>query len=277
MKTTLIMLAFALLAPAAVGQTNTFSYKTKRGNEIILLSEGQRAGNASVLIGATPEIISETMPGGSYPSATNAFLIRTVHGKHILIDTGFGKELFKNLQQYGVTADMIDIILITHMHSDHVGGLLDENGKKQFPNAQLHLSAPEYEYYSNPNTGSEQAIAIFNAYRDKLKIGPFNELEIGSIKAIPAPGHTPGHTAFLINNVLVWGDITHAMAVQMPYPQVAVTYDYDSKQAIETRLKLLEFITKEKLIVAGMHIPYPGMGTPVANGKGGYIFTPLEK
>ena len=85
-----------MIAFSATAQT-TFTYKTATA-EIILLSEGQREGGLNTLIGATPEMIAEVAPSNTYPSATNAFLIRTKSGKNVLIDTGYGRELFNNLQ-----------------------------------------------------------------------------------------------------------------------------------------------------------------------------------
>ena len=280
MKTNCFILVFALISSALFGQSNTFSYKTKNGNEIILLSEGQRQGQPNILIGASQKMLDETMPSGSYPSATNAFLVRTKTGENVLIDTGHGRELFNNLKQHGVTPEMIDAVLITHMHGDHIGGLLDENGAKKFPNAFLHLSKPEYDYFNNPATrGSELARAIFNAYGEKLalfEIAQKKTVGINSaITGLPCVGHTPGHVVYLLDDVLIWGDMAHAMAVQMPYPSVAVTFDVDSKQAVKSRLNMLKYIVKNKLKVAGMHIPYPGMGSLVSNGKGGYVFTPM--
>ena len=279
MKTNLFLFAFALISPALFGQSNTFSYKTKNNNEIILLSEGQRQGQANILIGASQEMLDKTMPNGTYPSATNAFLVRFNDGKNMLIDTGYGRELLTNLQQHGVTAEMIDAVLITHFHGDHIGGLLDGNGAKRFPNARLHISKSEYEHYSKPATrGSEQAKAIFKAYGENMVI--FEDKKQGviiyDITCLPNFGHTPGHTIYIVDNVLIWGDMVHAMAVQMPYPSVAVTYDTDSKQAVESRLEVLKYIVKNNLYVAGMHIPYPGMGALKTDGKGGYIFTPME-
>jgi hypothetical protein len=95
---------------------------------------------------------------------------------------------------------------------------------------------------------------------------------------IATPGHTPGHTSFMVESgadkFLVWGDITHATAIQMPYPAVAVTYDTHPEQAIATRQKVLDYVTRHHIPVAGAHIAYPGMGEIVDNRNNGYLFQP---
>ncbi|MCL2326997.1 MAG: MBL fold metallo-hydrolase [Bacteroidetes bacterium] len=282
MKKPLTLLTASLLAASTFAQTNIFSYKTRNYHEVIVLSDGQGTGDKSILIDATPKILAETMPDGTYPRATNAFLIRTNMGKLVLIDTGMGEELFKNLNKIDVTPDMIDVICITHAHRDHVGALLNAEGKPAFSKAKIYFSQPEYNFYSNAaNKGTEQARAIFKAYGDRITTFPaFNAFEaigipeLDDLQAMVEPGHTPGHAMFLLDEVFFWGDLAHAMAVQMPYPTISVTYDYNNKQAIEARLSMLQFVLNNSRVIAGAHIPFPGMGKLSSDGKYGYIFTP---
>jgi glyoxylase-like metal-dependent hydrolase (beta-lactamase superfamily II) len=280
MKTTILTLVFTLIGFTILGQNKTFSYKTKMNNEIIVLSEGQAQRPPTTLIDATSEMLAETMPDGTYLSATNAFLIRTAKGKNVLIDAGFGRELFNNLEQYNVTPEMIDMVLITHMHGDHISGLLDGNGVKAFPNADLYLAKSEHDHFykEHPETQAQNlANAVINAYRDKMILFEPGEMVAAEvIKSLPCFGHTPGHTTFLIDNVLIWADMIHAMAVQMPYPTVSLTFDIDNKKAVEARMNMFKYIIENNFIVAGSHVAYPGIGTLLPNGKGGYIFSPLE-
>ena len=249
--------------------------------EMTLFSEGQQQGRINILVGASQEILNKTAPEGTFPNAVNTFLVKT-KDKNILIDAGFGRNLFKFMESREVLPESIDAVLLTHMHGDHTGGLVKDE-KPMFPNAKLYISKPEYDYWMSSNTGnSQQQKKIIEIYRDKLEI--FNPGELNNkvgelfpgIRAILAPGHTPGHTAYLINSnksqVLVWGDITHANQVQMPYPDVAVTYDVDPVKAVETRKKILQYVSKNKISVAGMHIAFPGIGKISALGEG-YEFT----
>jgi glyoxylase-like metal-dependent hydrolase (beta-lactamase superfamily II) len=108
-----------------------------------------------------------------------------------------------------------------------------------------------------------------------------NEIEkatelIPGVKGVVAYGHTPGHVGYLVESdgqkIFLWGDLAHAMAIQMPYPEVAVTYDTDPVKAVEIRLKLLKYIAENKMDIAGAHIPYPGMGNLGKQASNGYDF-----
>jgi glyoxylase-like metal-dependent hydrolase (beta-lactamase superfamily II) len=264
----------------AQGAENVFTFKFGLF-ELTLLSEGQGQGNKGVLVGATDEMIEKYAPGGVFPNATNAFFLKTP-GMNILIDAGYGRNLFNNLQSIGISPDKIDVVLLTHMHGDHIGGML-RDGKPSFPNADIYLPQPENDYWATADRG-QQARDVIAAYKGKLHL--FQPVEIGGqgkdliagISGIAAYGHTPGHTAYMLESddkkLLVWGDLTHAMAVQMPYPQVAVTYDVTPADAVAYRKKILEYVWRNKIPVAGMHIAFPGIGAVEGGaGAGSYVFT----
>ncbi|MDR3269192.1 MAG: DUF1080 domain-containing protein [Tannerella sp.] len=261
-------------------------------SRITTLSEGQHDGNSSVLTGATPEMLRTWLPDGTYPGATNVFLIRTPD-KNILVDAGYGRRLFDNLQTLEITPGQIDVILITHMHGDHIGGLLQED-RAAFPGAALYLSQAEHDYWtsdqamqqvaSNRRSGFLQARKVIAAYKDRLHL--FTPHEAGAtgaelipgIQALAAYGHTPGHTAFLITSdgdrLLIWGDLTHATAIQMPCPDVAVVYDTDPVKAVEIRKKIMEYVAANDIPIAGMHIAFPAVGDVIRAEKG-YTFKPF--
>lgn len=248
--------------------------------EISTLPESQGNGSTQILIGATQEMINEYLPDGTFPNAVNAFLVKTPEHT-ILVDAGFGRQLFDHLKVLDVTPEQVDIILLTHMHGDHIGGLLKDD-KVIFPNATMYIAQIEHDYWANGDHASQQK--IFNAYKGKIKLFTPNELTeetellLPGIHGITAYGHTPGHTAFMLESenqqFLIWGDLTHAMKIQMPCPQVAVTYDVDPNLAIESRKKILEYVSKNNIPIAGMHIAFPAMGTIKSNHNNGYEFIP---
>jgi glyoxylase-like metal-dependent hydrolase (beta-lactamase superfamily II) len=136
------------------------------------------------------------------------------------------------------------------------------------------------------NEGKEAQVNVINVYKSNLKLFDAQALNdtatdlIPGVKAFAAYGHTPGHTAFMFESdgvkLLVWGDLTHAMRIQMPCPEVAVTYDVDPVAATQSRKEILEYVSRHKIPVAGMHIAFPAMGAVSSGQENGYIFKAFE-
>jgi glyoxylase-like metal-dependent hydrolase (beta-lactamase superfamily II) len=139
----------------------------------------------------------------------------------------------------------------------------------------------------NRRGGFAGARKVLEAYKNRLQI--INVREIGETPEPLVPGfygiatygHTPGHTAFMVelgsDKFLIWGDITHATAIQMPYPEVAVTYDTHPEQAVSTRYKVMDYVERHHIPIAGAHIAYPGMGTLTDNKHQGYLFQIVDE
>ena len=232
------------------------------GIKLNLLSDGNPPGSTKIIVNATEKDYENYMPKREFIAAINAFLVTTAD-KTILIDTGYGKEIFENLKYLGVKPEEIDIVLLTHMHGDHINGLLLDD-KVAFPNAEIYVAKKEFEYWQD-----KPAVNMLKPYTNKIKFVEPGELENGGnqilpgIFAIAAYGHTPGHTMYLFKDgkeeFLLWGDITHVTPMQIPAPGVFVTYDIDPQQAVATRQKVIDFLAKQDIPVAGAHINYPGM------------------
>ena len=257
---------------------------------VTLLSEGQGQGNSKILIGATEEMQKQSIPDGSFPIATNVFLIE-MEEKMVLIDAGYGQKTLDNLELLGKKTSDIDAIFITHCHGDHIGSLF-LNNKRTYPNATLYISKAEYDYYmsdtqmnsvpENRRGNFTSVRQLFDAYKDKLSVFSPGEIVnaneiIPGMRGIAAYGHTAGHTGFMLESngqkLFFWGDLTHAMAIQMPFPEVAVTYDADPKKAVESRQQLLKYLSDSKIRIAGAHIQHPAIGLLKKNSDKGYIFT----
>ncbi|GHT24866.1 MBL fold metallo-hydrolase [Bacteroidia bacterium] len=259
------------------------------------LPEGHNNGNTALLVGATPEVLKQYAPNGSFPMGTNAFLVRTPD-KTVLVDAGYGRNLLDNLQTLNVTPENLDIVLLTHLHGDHIGGML-KDGKPVFPQAAVYMAQAEHDYWSsdeemnkvaeNRRGGFLQARAVIQAYRSRLHLFVPAELGKASTELIPgvtaaaAYGHTPGHTVYLLQSgtsrLLIWGDLTHAMAVQMPHPEIALSFDVNPVQAVAIRKEILQYVAKHNIPVAGMHIVPPGMGKVMKSKTKGesYRFEPF--
>lgn len=293
----LLLMSISLVVSKAVtAQEASSTFTHKVGSfEVILLSEGQQNGKSSILIGATPEMLKECLPNGTFPNATNAFLAKTPD-KNILVDAGLGKQLTDNLHKLGVAAVQVDIVLITHMHGDHIGGLLTGE-KVVFANAEIYIPQMEYDYWMSDEEmnrlpeerrgGFKNVRKVVEAYKERIHLFQPSEVGVKSnalfdgFYGFSAYGHTPGHTVYLLESngekLMIWGDLTHAMAIQMPYPQVAVTYDVNPEDAIASRARVLAYVSQNKIPIAGMHIAFPGMGIVSNTTNGGYSFTPISK
>ncbi|MFL9863576.1 MBL fold metallo-hydrolase [Paraburkholderia fungorum] len=212
--------------------------------------------------------------GQKEPAAVhiNCYLVRGA-GRTILIDGGaggikqWGGHLRTNLSLAGVEASEIDTILLTHAHPDHVGGLVDTAGHIAFPNAELVAHQREVEFWqddgnlsrANERARGNFAIArqVFDGYRDKLRT--FDEGEVlPGIRAMSLPGHTAGHSGYLLEShdqgLLVWGDIVHFPHIQIERPDVSIAFDQDPSLAATTRSRLLDLVSSEGLLIAGMHL-----------------------
>jgi glyoxylase-like metal-dependent hydrolase (beta-lactamase superfamily II) len=226
----------------------------------------------------------------------NAFLINT-GTKLILVDAGAGSlygdccgKLLANLRAAGYEPGQVDEILLTHLHKDHAGGIATA-GAPAFPNAVVRLAQTEADYWlSKANKAAapdflasffDAAAAALAPYAAAGRLRPyanFGPLEPG-IEAMPAPGHTPGHAMYLVRGgaqqLLIWGDIVHVSAIQLPHPGAAVKYDSSEAGAQATRAALLRTAAGQHTLIGAAHIAFPGLGH-VKQVNGAYEWLPVN-
>jgi glyoxylase-like metal-dependent hydrolase (beta-lactamase superfamily II) len=222
----------------------------------------------------------------------NAFLLH-LGERLVLVDSGCGGvmgpslgRLAENLAAMGVAPGAIDTVLLTHLHPDHVGGLVDAEGNAKLPNAELIVHAAEPAFWGDDTvlakaTGDDRgfiqlARSVLEAYRGRVRTVTSGEVLQG-VTALPEPGHTPGHTGWLIasggEQLLIWGDIVHMPGVQFARPGAGMGFDIDGAQAIATRQRIMDMAATDRLLVAGMHLDFPTFGH-VARAGEGYAFVP---
>lgn len=227
----------------------------------------------------------------------NAYLVNT-GTKLLLIDTGAGVlfgptlgKLLTNIKASGYKPEQVDEIYITHMHTDHVGGLVTGD-KAAFPNAVVRAAKAEGDtFLSQANMDKASAaekdsmkgvMASFKPYVAANKYKPFEGADVEllpGVHAINTAGHTPGHTIYSIESkgekMVFWGDLMHVAAVQFPDPSVTIQFDSDSKAAAPQRKKAYADATAKGYWVGVAHISFPGIGHVRAEPPG-YAWVPVN-
>nr|WP_229418084.1 MBL fold metallo-hydrolase [Massilia sp. Root351] len=308
------MLQFALplasLAPpaqAAAPQVRSQApgyYRMLLGQfEITVLSDGTHAFPIdTVMNNITPAQAGRDLDdaGLAQPvqGSINAFLVNTGQ-RLILIDAGAGAlygdccgRLLQHLRAAGYQPEQVDTVLLTHLRKDHAGGIMRQ-GMAAFPNAVLRMAQGEADYWLS-KAAQDAAPEFLRSFFDSARVSvapyqaagrlrpyaEYGQLEPG-IKALPAPGHTPGHAAYLVESqgrqLLVWGDIVHVAPLQFPHPEATVKYDSDAAGAQQQRRQLLEMAASGHMVVGAAHIAFPGLGRiGTASGGTGYRWLPVN-
>jgi glyoxylase-like metal-dependent hydrolase (beta-lactamase superfamily II) len=265
--------------------------------EVTSLNDGTFPLDAGkVLSNVTPkqldDDLSRSFLTNPVEESVNGFLINT-GTKLVLVDTGAGTlfgptvgKLVANLQASGYRPEQVDEIYITHMHLDHIGGLL-KDGKMAFPNAVVRASKQEADYWlskakmaaapADAKDGFANAQKALEPYVAAGRFKPFNgDIElVPGIRSVASPGHTPGHTLYMVESggekLLLWGDLMHVAAAQFPDPSVSLQYDQDVPAAREQRKKVFADAAEHRYWVGAAHLPFPGIGHLRTNGSG-YTF-----
>jgi len=231
-------------------------------------------------VGRTPEEVAAVLSAAGLPTdklaLTVAPLLVKANDRVLLFDTGAGTnfgpgsgKLQSSLTEAGVDPNSITDIFISHSHGDHVGGLLNAQGALAFPNATIHLSAPEWKHMS----GNQQYAALNAAIKPKVDaFAPGVELIPGTVKAIEVKGHTPGHSAYLITSsaasLLYVGDSMHHYVVSVQKPEWTIAFDGDAPTAQESRAELIASSAANGQRIYAVHFPFPGLGTFEKRGEG---------
>lgn len=243
---------------------------------VTMLLDGETTMGADCLRGPDGFALAPgDLVAGRLPLPVRAFLVRGPEGC-LLIDTGAGNAWHKRLgrlpealAEAGSGPQDVSVVALTHTHVDHLSGLVDADGALAFPKAERVLVA------------SEELMAFRGEPRMAPVLPRLVPLEQGDgplpgVVAVNAPGHSPGHMAFLVEGrLLIWGDLVHH-PVQFGQPDVTWKFDENPDEARATRATLLERAVAEGWLVAGAHLPHPGIGRLVRDREA-YAFHPVTR
>src|SRR5258708_1079819 len=228
----------------------------------------------------------------------DSFFLGNPGNQLILGDAGAGTwwgggalgRLAGSLRSAGYTPEEVDLVLITHLHSDHVGGLTTQDGSRVFPNAEAYVAKAESDFWLSPEIAAkapkdaqpffQSAQAIAAPYIEAGKWHTFSgsEASVDGVQLVSLNGHTPGHTGYEFSSngqkILFWGDTIHVQIVQLRHPEITVIFDIDHAAAAATRNQLLPTLASESVMIAGPHMPFPGLGR-LRNEGNGYIWAPV--
>lgn len=297
-------LPLARLEAAApfVGRGAPAWYRFRFGEyEVTVVSDGALPlGRAEEsFVGAAPGEVNAMMRAALLDPANalleqNAVIVNT--GRHlILFDTGMGDSmgpasqmfgpttgrLLRNMRAAGIEPAQIDMVVLSHAHCDHCWALVDAQGNRNFPNAQVAIAEADLRFWTDDaNIRGPAFMEPFirgaqknlNAYRDRMVMVQDGREVLPGVTAVSAPGHTVGHTVYAISSgprVMVYtGDLAHHHILLLRRPLLEFAFDTDPKQSAQTRARLLDRFATDQPQVLSYHFPWPGLGNVVKEGQG---------
>lgn len=237
------------------------------------------------------------LPTESFELEQNALVINT--GTHIvLFDTGIGRakilgpntgRLLSSLQSAGIEPKDVDAIALTHAHPDHCWGLMDDDGTRNFPNAQIYMAQADLEFWTDESKLSNPAIGAFVEgarkqllpNRDRIVFLQDGQEFLPGIQAMAAPGHTVGHMIYMITSqgkaICNTGDVAHHHIVSVERPRLVFAYDTDGNQAVSSRLRVFDMLASTRTPFIAYHFVWPGIGHVARQGDGyRYFAAPMR-
>ena len=243
-------------------------------------------------LGLTQEEMDKQLTTNFLPTSNavleqNALVVNT-GDKLVLFDTGMGSlkvfgpttgKLMNSLKQAGIDPKDIDAVVMSHAHIDHCGGCMADDGSRHFPNAEYYITQADYDFWTDESrVPSEFKVFLDTARknltpnRDRMHFIKDGEEFLPGIQAILAPGHTVGHTIFMITSggqsLCYVGDLAHHPVLLLEKPLTEFKYDTDPKQSAKTRVKILTMLADKKIPLLAYHFAWPGIGHVAKQGDG---------
>jgi glyoxylase-like metal-dependent hydrolase (beta-lactamase superfamily II) len=219
-------------------------------------------------------------------------LVLNTGDKLVLFDTGMGTsqmfgptpgKMMANLKAAGIDPKDIDAVVATHAHCDHVWGIMGDDGKPNFPNAQIYISQADFDYWTDEAKLGMKDPAFMKAFvegarknllpvRDRIVFVKDGQEFLPGIQAITAPGHTVGHMVYMVTSdgksLAAIGDLTHHQVLLVEKPRIEFAFDTDPKQSANTRVRILDMLAAQRIPLIAYHFPWPGVGHVAKQGDG---------
>lgn len=197
-------------------------------------------------------------------------------GEVVLFDTGLSAAgTTSALAEAGVSPEDVTIVVLTHMHGDHVGGMTDDAGNLTYPNARYVTGAAEFDHWNS--TDNETFAAKVKPFAEQFTFINDGDSVVSGVTAVAAFGHTPGHMTYMLESgseqLLLMADTANHYVWSLAYPEWEVRFDMDKEAAAATRKKILGMVAADRVPLVGYHMPFPGMGyvTPASSGSFRYV------
>jgi len=234
------------------------------------------------------ELTDNFLPTDNVLLEQNALVINT-GDRVVLFDTGVGTvktfgpdsgRLISGLKSAGLDAKDVDAIVLTHTHPDHCWALMADDGSRNFPNAQIYVTQADLDFWTDEGKLTHPLLKDFIAgtrkhllpNRDRMVFVRDGQELLPGIQAIAAPGHTVGHTVYMITSqgksLCNLGDTTHHHILSVENPRREFAYDTDGKQAVASRLRMLDMLASSRIPAVTYHLPWPGLGHFGKQGDG---------
>lgn len=294
----------ARAAAPTIGKQAPYFYRFKLGSfEATVISDGPLNLPLDAFVGVTKDVVQGLLTNHFLPkdevSLEQNILVLNTGTKLIMFDTGLGStklfgpnsgRLLNSLREAGIDPKSIDALVISHAHPDHLWGIMADDGKPNYPNAQIYLNQADFDFwtdlknplFNDPNWKPliEGARKHLLPNRERIVFIKDGQEFLPGVQAIAAPGHTVGHTAFMITSggksLAFLADTTHHPVLLFENPRIEFVYDTDAKLSAKSRTRLLDMLATSRVPLLGYHFPWPGIGYAAKAGEG-FRYYPMQQ
>jgi glyoxylase-like metal-dependent hydrolase (beta-lactamase superfamily II) len=282
-------LALKGIKPAAAAET-TVPANAKQNSFALgeftvstLLAGTRTADNPQAIFGmnVTPEEFAEVSEQNFIPADKNQFFftptVVNAGGQTVLFDTGLNPAgITGPLAEAGIKPEDVDIIVLTHMHGDHIGGLMNDDGTPTFANARYVTGQAEFDAWAKMD--NENFDKKVKPLADKMSFIGDGGSVVSGITGMAATGHTPGHMIYMLESageqLVIAADTANHYVWSLAYPEWEVKFDMDKAKAAASRKAVFGMLAADRIPFIGYHMPFPGTGFVETRGEGGFRYVP---